>query len=147
MPNNIMPESINKLPLGTMFRLKREEKGLLIRQVAAVTELDQAIISRIENNDRLPTREQLIKLAGLYNMDLKETTAAWLAEKMVRDYGHEPYAPEAFREAHDQVMFSLNMAASPTAEYKPSFSDEAVNRRKKKPSAHKPGIKPDTENS
>ena len=47
-----MSEQSNKLPIGILFRQKREEKGLLIRQVAAVTELDQAIISRIENCDR-----------------------------------------------------------------------------------------------
>jgi transcriptional regulator with XRE-family HTH domain len=64
MTNNNMSKQINKLPLGIFFRKMREEKGLLLRQVAAVTELDQAIISRIENGDRLPTKEQLIKLAG-----------------------------------------------------------------------------------
>ena len=100
-----MPEKSNKLPLGLLFRQMREEKGLLIRQVAAVTELDQAIISRIENGDRIPTKEQVMKLAGLYNLDIKETLSAWLAEKMVRDYGAEPYVTEAFREAHDRVIF------------------------------------------
>jgi HTH-type transcriptional regulator, competence development regulator len=103
-----MSELSNKPPLGTLFRRKREEKGLLIRQAAAVTELDQAIISRIENCERIPTKEQLLKLAGLYNLDIKETMSAWLAEKMVRDYGDEPYATEAFREAHDKVLYSLN---------------------------------------
>jgi HTH-type transcriptional regulator, competence development regulator len=109
MTNIIMPEQTNKLPLGFLFRQKREEKGLLIRQVAAVTELDQAIISRIENCDRIPTKEQVLKLAGLYNLDLKETMSAWLAEKMVRDYGNEPYVSEALREAHDMVSFNLNV--------------------------------------
>ena len=100
-----MSKIYNKPPLGALFRHKREEKGLLIRQVAAVTELDQAIISRIENCDRLPTKEQVTKLAGLYGMDLKETLSAWLAEKMVRDYGQEPDAPQAFNEALNQIRF------------------------------------------
>jgi transcriptional regulator with XRE-family HTH domain len=99
-----MLEPTNKPSLAVIFRRKREEKGLLIRQVAAVTEMDQALVSRIENGDRLPTREQLNKLAGLYDLDLKETYSAWLAERMVRDYGDEPYAPEAFRDAHDQIL-------------------------------------------
>jgi transcriptional regulator with XRE-family HTH domain len=107
-----MLEQSNKLPIGILFRHKREEKGLLIRQVAAVTELDQAIISRIENCDRLPTKEQLIKLAGLYNLDTKEIMSAWLAEKMVRDYGDEPYVSEALRDAHDRVLFNLNSAVN-----------------------------------
>lgn len=105
MPFIIMPKQSNKLPIGLLFRRMREEKGLLIRQVAAVTELDQAIISRIENGDRIPTKEQVMKLAGLYNLDTNEIMSAWLAEKMVRDYGTEPYATEAFREAHDKLVF------------------------------------------
>jgi len=139
-----MSEQSKKPPLGTYFRQKREEKGLLIRQVAAVTELDQAIISRIENNDRLPTKEQLFKLSGLYNLDLKETYSAWLAEKMVRDYGDEPFATDAMQEARDRVSSSmppqhdqmsvLFRLAEPETNYnkKPDFS-----RFKSKP--NKPG--------
>jgi HTH-type transcriptional regulator, competence development regulator len=126
MPKNTMSESINRIPLGTQFRQKREEKGLLVRQVAAVTELDQAIISRIENNDRLPTKEQLNKLAGLYGLDLKDVYSTWLSEKMIRDYGDEPYAPEAFREAHDQVILHYRTAAEPRTDYS-SLADNSAN--------------------
>ena len=135
-----MSEQSNKLPLGTFFRLKREEKGLLIRQVAAVTELDQAIISRIENCDRLPTKEQLMKFAGLYNLDQKEIMATWLAEKMVWDYGHEPLAREALLEAN-QIMYSRNLAAESPDEF-PSHS----NSTKRKPTKPKPGTNQKTNN-
>ena len=94
----------NKLPIGTFFRQKREEKGLLVRQVAAVIEVDQAIISRIENNDRLPTKDQLLKLAGLYDLNQKEILSTWLAEKMVKDYGDEPYVQEALKEAYHHSL-------------------------------------------
>ena len=112
-----MSETHNKPTLGAIFRRKREEKGLLVRQVAAVTELDQAIISRIENSDRLPTREQLTKLAGLYDLDLKETYSAWLAERMIRDYGDEPYAPEAFLEVSDTILKHSSRMNEPRALY------------------------------
>lgn len=95
----------NKPTLGAIFRRKREEKGLLIRQVAAVTEMDQALVSRIENGDRLPTKEQLNKLAGLYGLDLKVTYSAWLAERMLRDYGHEQYISEALNEASERIVY------------------------------------------
>ena len=77
---------------------------MLIRQVAAVTEMDQSLVNRIENGERLPTKEQLYKLAGLYGLDLKETYSTWLAERMIRDYGNEPLAHEAYREAHDKIL-------------------------------------------
>ena len=104
----MLKEDNNKLPIGTFFRQKREEKGLLVRQVAAVIEVDQAIISRIENNDRLPTKEQLLKLAGLYGLNPKETLSDWLAEKMVKEYGDEPYAPKAFAQAYSQILSRFN---------------------------------------
>jgi len=108
-----MFQSTNKPSLGILFRQKREEKGLLIRQVAAVTELDQAIVSRIENCDRLPTREQVIKFAGLYGLDIRETVSTWLAEKMLREYGNDPYAPEAFDEANNQILKHVSRATIP----------------------------------
>lgn len=136
-----MPVQNNKMPLGLIFRQKREEKGLLIRQVAAVTELDQAIISRIENGDRIPTKEQLIKLAGLYNMDVKEAMSAWLAEKMVRDYGDEPYITEALREAHDRVMFSIDPESSLLFSNSVNYNLPPSNPEEKKSADRKPGRK------
>lgn len=108
MTHNTMSKLSNKLPLGTLFRNKREEKGLLVRQVAAVIEVDQAIISRIENCDRLPTKEQVVKLAGLYGLNQQEIISLWLAEKMLKDYGDEPYAPQAFRDAHAQLRSRMD---------------------------------------
>jgi HTH-type transcriptional regulator, competence development regulator len=143
MPLYIMPEQSNKLPIGLLFRRKREEKGLLIRQVAAVTELDQAIISRIENGDRIPTREQVMKLAGLYNLDTKEIMSAWLAEKMVRDYGTEPYVTEAFREAHDRVVFyNQNIEMEMPASKARIPANRSVNQDNIKDQDRKTGRKP-----
>ena len=143
-----MLQPTNKPSLGIIFRQKREEKGLLIRQVASVTELDQAIVSRIENCDRLPTREQVIKFAGLYGLDIRETVSTWLAEKMVRDYGEEPYAPEAFRDAHDQVILkhSRSMAEDRilyniSPRNSPAFNDPNENKPSKRGRKPKnPGI-------
>lgn len=108
MTNNTMTKPSNNLPIGVFFRRKREDKGLLVRQVAAVIEVDQAIISRIENGDRLPTKEQLIKLAGLYGLDQKEVFSVWLAEKMVKEYGDEPEVREAFKNANYMLRFREN---------------------------------------
>jgi transcriptional regulator with XRE-family HTH domain len=132
----------NKPSLGIIFRQKREEKGLLIRQVAAVTEMDQALVSRIENGDRLPTKEQLNKLVGLYDLDLKATYSFWLAERMIRDYGDEPYAPEAFREAYDQVLIQINKAAEPQVLYSISSGKPSANHTPNKNAPAKRGRKP-----
>jgi transcriptional regulator with XRE-family HTH domain len=136
-----MPEIYNTKPIGILFRQKREEKGLLIRQVAAVTELDQAIISRIENCDRLPTKDQMLKLAGLYNLDLKEAMSAWLAEKMVHDYGDEPYISEALRDAHARVLYSNNASVNAFSDTLQKINMPLAKHDEKKDLSIKPGRK------
>lgn len=105
-----MPKENNKQEIGTMFRKKREEKGLLVRQVAAVTELDQAVISRIENGERLPTKEQVIKLAGLYGLNPERTLTDWLSEKIVREYGDMPNVTKAIRNAQERIMYNIRQS-------------------------------------
>lgn len=48
---------------GITIRKLRENKGLLLRQVAATLEIDTALISKIERGERKANREQFIKLA------------------------------------------------------------------------------------
>ena len=98
-----MPTNNNYLSLGNIFRQKREEKKLLVRQVAADLQIDQALISRIENSGRLPTKNQVYKLAVYYGLDLDVTLSTWLAERILRSFGGETYAPAAFKVVHAQI--------------------------------------------
>jgi transcriptional regulator with XRE-family HTH domain len=103
-----MTKPNNSLSLGKQFRQLREQKGLLIRQVAAVTDMDQAIISKIENSDRVPTREQVTKLAALYDLEIQEVLTIWLSEKLVKEYGSESFAPAAMQSAGSAILCSLS---------------------------------------
>jgi ribosome-binding protein aMBF1 (putative translation factor) len=47
---------------GSLIRTAREDKGLFLRQVAAELDIDQAIISKFERNERKPTKEQICKV-------------------------------------------------------------------------------------
>lgn len=53
--------------IGQHLRELREEKGLLLRQVAAFLEVDTAYISKIERGEKNIKREFILKLAELYN--------------------------------------------------------------------------------
>lgn len=44
------------------MRAKREAKGLLLRQVAAMLEMDTAILSKIERSQRNISKEQVLNL-------------------------------------------------------------------------------------
>jgi len=68
--------------LGDLFREKRESKSLLLRQAAAQLEIDQAVLSKIERNERKATKEQLDCFSRFYGLELKELFISWNSERI-----------------------------------------------------------------
>ncbi len=50
---------------GEIIKTRREEQNLFLRQVSALTNIDQSIISKFEKGERKPSREQVLKLAEI----------------------------------------------------------------------------------
>ena len=82
---------------GDLIRLARENKGLFLRQVAAELDIDQAIISKFERNERKPTKEQVLKFAKFYKLDKDELLVAWLSDRVVDDLQDENLADKALK--------------------------------------------------
>ena len=51
------------MTFGETIRKLREDKKLLLRQVAAFMEVDTAFVSKLERAERNASREQVLKLA------------------------------------------------------------------------------------
>ncbi|OPZ31912.1 MAG: Helix-turn-helix domain protein [Bacteroidetes bacterium ADurb.BinA174] len=64
------------------IRQLRVDKQLLQRQVSAILEMDNALYCKIERGDRIAKREQVIKLAELFDADQEELLKLWLADKV-----------------------------------------------------------------
>jgi transcriptional regulator with XRE-family HTH domain len=52
--------------IGEIIRELREQKSLLLRQVAAEIEIDQALLSKIERNERMPTKDQVKTVCKIF---------------------------------------------------------------------------------
>lgn len=91
--------------LSDIIRGLREQKGYLLRQVASEIEIDQALLSKIERSERLPTREQVIRLAKFYNANENELLVAFMSDKLVNDVYLEEYALEALKLAEKKVKY------------------------------------------
>lgn len=63
--------------VGQIISAKRVSLGLLLRQVASYLKIDQTILSKIERNERKPTKENFIKLAEIP----KSTLVQFMNEK------------------------------------------------------------------
>lgn len=90
---------------GEIIRQQRESKGLLLRQVAAYLDIDQAILSKIERNERKPTRVHIIKLAEFLKLDKDELIVQFMSDKIAYEIADEECAKRVLRVAEKKVNY------------------------------------------
>lgn len=90
---------------GDIVRTKREEKGLLLRQLAALIDMDTAILSKLERGERRAKREQVEKIAKILNINEKELLIEYLSENIAYDILDEDLAMEVLKVAEDKVKY------------------------------------------
>jgi len=89
--------------LGQTLRKQREAKGLLLRQVAAALEMDTALLSKFERDERKLSKEQVFTFAKYYGIKTDELLLTWLSDKIVGDVQNEDLAKEALKVAEKKV--------------------------------------------
>jgi Fic family protein/DNA-binding XRE family transcriptional regulator len=83
----------------------RIKKGLKIREVAQKLKLDSSLISKFESGTRKPTREQIIKLADILEIDAHDLLIDWLSNQIVEQVGYGSFALEVLSVAEDKVKY------------------------------------------
>jgi transcriptional regulator with XRE-family HTH domain len=92
--------------IGTKLRELREEKGLLLREVGAKLSLDPTILSKIEQDKRMPTKVQVKALADFYKDQKNEVIIAWLSDKLYYQVQDEDLALQAMQVAEEKIKFN-----------------------------------------
>ena len=91
--------------LGQIIRNKRENLGLLLRQVSANLDIDPAILSKIERNERRPNKELIIKLSEILKLDKEELLAQYFSDKIAYDIADEDCADRVLKLAEKKVQY------------------------------------------
>ena len=73
--------------MKTLLKNAREQKGIKTRELAGLLGIDQALISKFESGTRYPTRDQVLKLAQLLDIDYETLMIAWTKEKILNEHG------------------------------------------------------------
>jgi HTH-type transcriptional regulator, competence development regulator len=93
--------------IGKKLRELREQKGLLLRQVAAELEVDTAYISKMEQGKKNIKREFIIKLAQIYEVEQDELITIWLADQLYDIVKNEELALKAMSVAENEIKYSI----------------------------------------
>lgn len=91
--------------IGELIRQKREEKGLLLRQVAALLEIDQGLLSKIERGQRKVTKQHIVKLAEIFEMKEKELLVQYFSDKIAYELANEDTAKEVLKVAEQKMDY------------------------------------------
>lgn len=91
--------------IGTTLRELREIKGLLLREVGARLSIDPTILSKIEQDKRMPTKEQVKALANFYKDQKNEIIIAWLSDKLYYEVQNEDLALQAIQAAEEKIKY------------------------------------------
>ena len=94
--------------IGIILRELRETKGLLLREVGAELALDPTILSKIERDERMPTREQVKALSNFYKEQKNEVIIAWLSDKLVYEIQGEELGLDAMKVAEEKIKYGKN---------------------------------------
>jgi len=92
-------------PLGEILKIARDNKGLILRKVAAEVDIDQSLISKYEKNERKPTKEQLIRLASFYGLSEKELIINWYSEKIAEDLKYTKSTARILKVAEEKIKY------------------------------------------
>ncbi len=88
-----------------MLRRLRIESKLPLRKVAALVDVDVAILSKMERGERRLTKTMVQKLAKLYNRDADELLVLYLRDKVLQEVGDDQLAIRALQVAEKAVSY------------------------------------------
>jgi transcriptional regulator with XRE-family HTH domain len=89
--------------IGKKLRELREQKGLLLRQVAAELEVDTAYISKMEQGKKNIKREFILKLAGIYGVNENDLITIWLTDQVYSLLKNELLANDVLKSVSDLI--------------------------------------------
>lgn len=101
----IVNKKIKLETTGEIIRKQRESKGLRLRQVAAYLDIDQAILSKIERNERKPTKDHIIKLAEFLKLDKDELVVQFMSDKIAYEIANEECAKRVLKIAEKKINY------------------------------------------
>lgn len=76
-----------------------------MRKVAAELDVDQSILSKIERGERKATREQIVQIARIFNVDEKDLLINYLSDRLLYELKDDDLASEALRVAEQKIRY------------------------------------------
>jgi transcriptional regulator with XRE-family HTH domain len=91
--------------IGEKLRQLREQNKMPLRKVAALLDIDVAILSKMERGERKITKEVVLKLADIYDYSANELLVSFLSDKILYEIQDEDLGIEALKVAEERAKY------------------------------------------
>jgi len=91
--------------IGEKLRHIREKKELSLRKVAALLDIDVAILSKMERGERRITKQLVLKLADIFDYNANELLVSFLSDKILYEIQDEDLGIEALKVAEERAKY------------------------------------------
>ena len=90
---------------GERVRKLREQADMPLRKLAALLDIDQSTLSKIERGARKPYTELIEKLSAILRIDKKELQISFISDKVAYEVLSEEYSQEILKLAEEKVEY------------------------------------------
>jgi transcriptional regulator with XRE-family HTH domain len=90
---------------GEFIRCLREKAGLPLRKIAAQLDIDPSLLGKIERNQRQPTKEQIRKLAIIFNKNESLLLSEFLSDQIAYKIMDEESSERILKAAEKKVKY------------------------------------------
>jgi len=91
--------------IGETLRKLRGQNELPLRKVAALLDIDVAILSKMERGERKMTKEVVLKLADIYKYNADDLLVLFLSDKIMFEIQDEDLGVKALKVAEKRVKY------------------------------------------
>ncbi|MGB3150387.1 MAG: helix-turn-helix transcriptional regulator [Maribacter sp.] len=88
---------------GETIRRLREEQNLLLRELSAKLEIDPSVLSKIETDNRVATKNQVQKLAEVFKIDYQKLLIIWFSDKIADELKNEENISEILKMTEQKI--------------------------------------------
>lgn len=91
--------------LSDYIRQLREQADMPLRKLAALLDMDQSTLSKLERGERPINRQMLPIIAKTFNVDEKELVIRFLSKQVAYQLVDEEYAKDILLAAEEEIKY------------------------------------------
>lgn len=91
--------------IGEYIRQLREKENMPLRKLAALLDIDQSTLSKLERGERPVSRQMIPVVAKTFGLNEKELVVKFMSKQLAYQIADEQYANDILKAAEEEVKY------------------------------------------